>query len=587
MPPASSSSPQPPLPAPRRARRPVRGAIAAGAAVFLVCLSVAGGHLYSPDEEILFRLTESIATRAAFDIEPVLGFATRTGRGGLQYPQYPPLQSIFAVPLYGFARLTRPLVSDGAIREATWETVQYHDQTPDAYWNRFWVVMFFNPVVTALTAVLIWLMAFRLADGDRTAAWLTSLAYGIATLALPHSRTFFTEPLAGLWLVAALAALLAWADERTAQTAVPKHAPIPADAESLPTDQSDPTDGTDLKAANDTNDRTDPTDRSDSTEGVDPAGAPGSSSIRWPLLAGLAAAAGVWTRVDFPLFLPGLSFGVVLLALPVGWHWKTPLSGASIRGLSWRSLVAFGVPLAIGLVGWFLFNRWRFGGAGATGYEDQPEGVQFTTPLLVGLHGFVCAPGKGLFFFSPPLLLALFGLRGLMDRRPAWTVAWLISGGLFFLAMCKWQNWAGGWCWGPRHVFQIHALLILGLAPLFVAPRKRWIKVAAAVALVLGLGVQVFGSSQSFIDFYQEYFAFTAREQPNFHALYSLQEDAVIPEAYTILANTSDGPRPIPAHYLPAPINDSIYMPQNTQWYAYPQMWHLGQHDLFWIHLMR
>ena len=36
-----------------------------------------GGHLYSPDEEILFRTTEALATRGCLAIEPLKGFATR------------------------------------------------------------------------------------------------------------------------------------------------------------------------------------------------------------------------------------------------------------------------------------------------------------------------------------------------------------------------------------------------------------------------------------------------------------------------------------------------------------------------------
>src|SRR5690349_11628879 len=37
----------------------------------LLYLFTAGGHLYSPDEEIMYRVTESIAMRGALDIEPI------------------------------------------------------------------------------------------------------------------------------------------------------------------------------------------------------------------------------------------------------------------------------------------------------------------------------------------------------------------------------------------------------------------------------------------------------------------------------------------------------------------------------------
>jgi hypothetical protein len=211
----------------------------------------------------------------------------------------------------------------------------------------------------------------------------------------------------------------------------------------------------------------------------------------------------------------------------------------------------------------------------------------FATPFLIGLHGFLCSPGKGLFFFSPALLIALFGWRKMSVARPVWTAIAAATGGVFFIAMCKWQNWPGGWCWGPRHIFQIHALLILGIAPLLAPPRTTVVRIAVAVAMVVGVVVQLLGSSQSFIDFYQEFYGFTPRQPPNFHALYSPQEDAAIQQAYTILAQTQSGPVASPAHVLPAPINDSIYVPQSTQWYGYPILIRAGKHDFFWWHLLR
>ncbi len=255
--------------------------------------------------------------------------------------------------------------------------------------------------------------------------------------------------------------------------------------------------------------------------------------------------------------------------------------------VDWSALLSFGLPLGIALVGWFLFNAWRFGGVAATGYEDQPEGVKFATPLLVGLHGFLCSPGKGLFFFSPPLLLAVTGV-GLLVRRGgwAWGAAWGLSGGLFFLAMCKWQNWAGGWCWGPRHIFQNHAWLMLALAPLLAPPRRSWVKVAAMVTLVAGLAVQILGSSVAVMEYYRTFFAFTATEPPSAYVLYSPEEVAAIDRDFQILYRSEEGTRPIPAAYLPAPINDSIYVPQNTQWYAYPVMLRDGRHDFLWLRLL-
>ena len=511
--------------------------------VFLCALLLSGGHLYSPDEEILFRLTESIATQGAFSIDPLpAGFGTRSGQNGLQYPQYPPLQSILAVPLYGLARLTRPLASDAAILSCVWPTTQYHDQSPDAYWNRFWVVILFGPIVLGLTTLVIGRMGFRLSGGDPVAAWAPALIYGLSTLALPHSRTFFTEPLATLWALIALASLLAWHDEV----------------------------------------------RLEVEKEIDSAKTFASPKLRWALIAGIASAMGVWSRVDFPLFLPGLALGVIGLTQPAFYHiprsWVLRKERPPISKTAWKPLLTFFTPLACACGGWIFYNAWRFGSVGATGYEDQPEGVRFATPFLIGLHGFLCSPGKGLFFFSPPILLAIFGIWKILRSRPIWGWAWAVSLGIFGVAMCKWQNWAGGWCWGPRHIFQIHAFLILGLAPLLRAPRASLLRVTTITVAIVGFAIQVFGSSQSFIDFYHDYYR-TPRDQPTFYSLYTPDEDALFRQSYTWIARAPAGDVSIPAYLIPAPIQDSIYVPQHTQWYAYPEMARRGAHDWFWLHV--
>jgi hypothetical protein len=513
----------------RRERRLVRGGVfGSGLIVFAACFFLTGGHIYSPDEEILFRLTEALAARGEWHIAPLEGFATREGRGGVEYPQYPPLQAIAAIPFYGLARLTRPLISDEAILRRAWETTQYHDGSADAYWNRFWVAVGFNPLVTAATAGLLWFLTWILTGRDRRAAWILALGYGLSTLALPHGRTFFTEPLAALLVMLSLAALLVW--------------------------------------SRDTN---------------------GHFDSGWAALCGGAAALGIWTRVDFVLFLPGLAVGVAALSARGAlertqqgrrrMHW---------RKVAWKPLFMFALPIGAALIGWLLYNNWRFGGLTETGYEDQPEGVRFATPLFVGLHGFLCTPGKGLFFFSPLLLVAVFGWVRLLRREPIWGWALTLSGGVFFVAMCKWQNWAGGWCWGPRHIFQIHAMLMLGLAPLLVAPRRTAVRVLVAVGFVVGLAVQVLGSSQSFIDFYHLFYR-NPTQPPTFYSLYDPSEQALLDQLYEIrLRGAPAGMPPIPAQYLPAPINDSVYIPQNSQWRAYPAMARMGLHDFFWLHLL-
>ncbi len=63
--------------------------------------------------------------------------------------------------------------------------------------------MLFNPLVTALTAVVLYSFLLDTKFSART-AWLTALLYGIATFAISYTRTLFGEPLAALLILMAV-----------------------------------------------------------------------------------------------------------------------------------------------------------------------------------------------------------------------------------------------------------------------------------------------------------------------------------------------------------------------------------------------
>lgn len=146
-----------------------------------------------------------------------------------------------------------------------------------------------------------------------------------------------------------------------------------------------------------------------------------------------------------------------------------------------------------------------------------------------------------------------------------------------------WQNWTGGWCWGPRHIFMAHVFLILPAAGFVESLTRARIRGYALIIAVAG-GVQVYGSSQNFIDFYYLYYQ-TPWSLPRAAALYTPQ-DAVTRVTRIEQMLTPEKWRPISIFELTAPINDSIYVPPNTQWYRYAEMWKLGYRDNLWLRLL-
>jgi hypothetical protein len=64
-------------------------------------------------------------------------------------------------------------------------------------------------------------------------------------------------------------------------------------------------------------------------------------------------------------------------------------------------------------------------------------------------------------------------------------------------------------------------------------------------------------------------------------------EDAVLADMRVERRARSGEYQPLPTIRIPAPINDSIYVPQNSQWYRYAEMCRVGYTDNLWLRLLR
>lgn len=521
-------------------------------AVFLCFLGLyvatSGGHLYSPDEEVMFRMTEALARRGSLAVEPMLdpegrSFATRRGKDGKEYPQYGIGNSLFALPLYWIGDAVAHLVSPAKAEQLLgFRTVMYvperEGQAGPALVRRF-AVSFFGSIVGAATCALLWLFVFRLkiqedAEANHAGAdsrplsadlvsapspagavnlgaaarvaWFVTIAYGAGTMALPHSRTFFSEPLATFFVLATLYVLFQQ----------------------------------------------------------------GTARVSACFLAGACYALALFTRLDSIVVAPAVGLYFILRTMEQSrrdlWHQQVSLREFSIVLSSrrfWTTAAVFAMgPLAFGV--FQLSQNWiHFGSPFTSAYADQPEGIQFRTPLLAGLYGYFMSIGKSVFLFSPAIVFGLAGWREFGRRHPAVAFSLGIAVALLIVFHARWQNWAGGWCWGPRHIFMAHVLVLLPAVGYFanLTRVRRWL---FAAVMPVAFGVQLYGASQNFIDFYILYYR-TPETQPNAYVLYS-NEDLTPVRAI-------------------APINDSIYVPQNSQWYRYWEMWQLGYTDNLWLRL--
>ena len=174
-------------------------------------LLTANGRMDSGDGEAIYQVTRSMVEKREFAIPPPPpeekfydsfgreipqelldggGAYGAWGAEGHYYSKYGIGQSLIAIPLYlGGLVLGRVVTSPGI-----------------HFLTRFSTAML-NPLVSALVCVLVFGFCTRLGLPTRSAVTLT-LVYGLGTIAWPYSKTFYSEPLVTMFLLASVYALV-------------------------------------------------------------------------------------------------------------------------------------------------------------------------------------------------------------------------------------------------------------------------------------------------------------------------------------------------------------------------------------------
>jgi hypothetical protein len=204
-----------------------------------------------------------------------------------------------------------------------------------------------------------------------------------------------------------------------------------------------------------------------------------------------ALAAGLWagllfnTKYIYALSLPGALL-VVLYE-----HRKT------LRPLA-KALVWVVLGFLPGLILAMVYNSLRFGSVFSTGYIKV--GQVMVENVFLSAWGFLFSPGKSIFLYAPPLLLAVLGLPRFWREHRRSLLAMLATIGPVFFMYCRLPSWPGDYAWGPRYLaFAVPVLLLPAIS--FLSAARRPGRSLAAAMLVLGLFVQLLGNA-----FYWDHF---------------------------------------------------------------------------------
>ena len=196
----------------------------------------------------------------------------------------------------------------------------------------------------------------------------------------------------------------------------------------------------------------------------------GGEADRRVFLAGILFGIGLLTRAALAVYAPALVLLIVRFSPPR-------------RAL--RHLITFGVGTLPFVLGLLWHNNLRFGDPLRFGYA----GEGFSTLPWTGIAGLLVGPGKSVFLFAPPLILAVMLWPRFRRANAALADFLALAGGTALVVYGSWWAWGGGWSWGPRFLVP---LMPLSCLPLIALPDTRgWRRMVIALVM-LGFAVQCF-----------------------------------------------------------------------------------------------
>ncbi len=391
-----------------RARR-VAIALAIGGALFLVYLLTFSGVPKTTDESYIVDTTDSMAVRGHLRMNQTAYLRP------LQTSGVEPAQPVLSIPLYWLA---------------------YH--TP--WVGNVHALFLFSPIVTVLTAIVLFCYALDLGYGERTAL-ASAFLFGLTTMAWPYAETYFREPLTTLNLFLAAFLFRRWRELFSARErrhwlylslgiAVTLVALLGKEA----------------------------------------------TLVVLPVLF-LIAYPGRMAIQQHRHQVIGIVIGILAIAILFG-----------------LALVIFRERLQLAV------SRYDISTRLSSFLDGLPQAGE-------GLAGYLISPGKGIWWYSPVLLLAL-GAPVVLPRS-RWRESWLMVGSTLWVALIyaavRGPVWHGGAGWGVRYMLPLIPFLMVAALPLIdqaIQSTRLWPKLILAVLALWGLAIQIAGA---YVDLYSYY----------------------------------------------------------------------------------
>lgn len=389
--------------------------IALGLALLLfgVAMLTWSGTFHSSDGLSMYTAADSLVRYGRFDIEQIRWM-------DLQQGTYGPDGLLYSRKGLGTTILILPFVLLGVLLPGI---------------GPVHAALLLTPLATALSGLLLYVAGRRaFPTFPQSASVLAVLAWGIGSMALPYSKTLFSDPLVTLMMVGAFERLLAFRDAATEDALLRRGAGV-----------------------------------------------------------GVWLALGVLTRAAHGIVLP--IFGVALLW--VLWRdvltqdeRRRTISFSHLISTAWRPVVAFITPIVFAGFLALWYNWLRFGNPFNSGYLPQES---FSAIWWRGIVGQLVSPGRGLLWYTPWLLLVVPAVLWAWRNAPFGTTVAGASFCAYLLLYGKWYMWHGGFAWGPRFLVPVLPLL----AWLAVPAAARWHRLFVPL-VAIGAGINLIGTLWDF-----------------------------------------------------------------------------------------
>jgi hypothetical protein len=388
--------------------------------------TMSGVILYG-DEVEKYRVAQSIVDRHEFSFRPT-AHRNEIGVNGRTYSIYELGQTVFQIPLYALARLANHFFPQDDINRLG-----------------FLMVGFLNPLLTALTCVLLFKTGRSLGFHFKTSVVLT-LVFGLATIAWPYSRNYTREPLLTLLLLLSFYAV--WRFSQTKQRVW-------------------------LFAA-----------------GVF------SGYLVFTKLIQVPAVVIFWIYILFVIYREYRQAGMSARQM-------------TLRMAQQSLLFFLPIVLLLvvqGLYAWSRFGTF-YSGIGGTKYNPI-DWILFLLPMSepeVAVVELLLSPAKSAFLYSLPVLLfPVAWFKFFQQKRDVALMILALVLAAFGTALSR-PDWEGGTWWGPRYLVQITPFLIIPLGILeTLNGRARYWGYTTLILLSLGgffiSAVGAFSSERDYLD---------------------------------------------------------------------------------------